>query len=127
MENKKFTITDIIGNKVELTGELVLHKVEDFMGEAKVHIGLQLHSEDGPYAMLTVSFGEMIGIPNAMYVDTNNCYWAHELLEQGIAKDTGLKKSSGWCDYPLWLFDEEYLKSIGGEKYQKYIKQYEEF
>lgn len=127
MEKKKFVITDISGEKVELTGELVLHAVEDFMGEEKVHIGLQLHSEEGPYAMLTVSFGEMIGIPNTMYVDTNNCYWAHELLEQDLAQDTGLTKSGGFCSYPLWLFNEEYLKAIGGEKYQQYIKQYDEY
>lgn len=124
MKNNKFVITDIFGEKVELTAALLLYEVRDYMGNKKVLFGIQLYSEDGPYATLTVSFGEFIGMPNAMYVDTNNCYFADQLLTTGIAKEAGLWKNSGYCSYPLWLFDAEFLETIGGADYQRYIQQY---
>lgn len=126
MQTNKFKITDCFGDTVELTAQFELYDVVDFMGQPKVMMAILLNDEEGPYADLTVSFGEFIGIPNAMYVDTNNCYFADQLLKTGIAKDTGFTKKSGFCSYPLWLFDEEFLKTIGGEKYQEYIKQYQE-
>ena len=55
---------------------------------------------------LTVSFGEFIGLKDSAYIDTNNCRFAQQLLDQGIAVDTGLRKSSGFCEYPLWGFQE---------------------
>lgn len=41
------------------------------------------------YAILTKSFGEPIGLKNSAYIDTNNCYFAQQLFEQGMAKNTG--------------------------------------
>ena len=37
-----------------------------------------------------------------------------------IAEDTGLRKSSGFCEYPLWAFKQEFLEEIGGENYAEY-------
>ena len=64
---------------------------------------------------------------NAAYIDTNNCYFAQQLLEQGIAKDTGLKKHSGFCEYPLWVFEEGFLREIGKENYEKYKAAYDTY
>ena len=47
---------------------------------------------------------------NCAYIDTNNCDFTDQLLEQGIAQPTGFTKHSGFCEYPLWVFDEEKLK-----------------
>ena len=79
-----------------------------------------------PYAELTKSFDEFIGIKNAAYVDTNNCPFAKQFLEKGIAKDTGFTRQSGRWEYPLWVFDEKFLRQSGEEAYDKYAKQYEE-
>ena len=59
--------------------------------------------------------------------DTNNCYFAGQLLQQGIAEDTGFSRHSGFCQYPLWRFKEEFLKEIGGENYQEYLRCYDEY
>lgn len=45
---------------------------------------------------------------NLAYVDTNNCPWAVEMLEEnGIASPTGMYGRSGWCEYPLYEFNLE--------------------
>lgn len=78
---------------------------------------------DIPYYTLEVE----PSLRNAAYIDTNNCYFAQQLLEQGIAKDTGLKKRSGFCEYPLWVFEEGFLREIGKENYEKYKAAYDTY
>ena len=42
------------------------------------------------------------------FVDTNNCPWVKEFLEDNhIAKFTGWSAPSGFCDYPLYEFDKD--------------------
>ena len=79
------------------------------------------------YAVLTVSFGEFVGLKNAAYIDVNNCPFAHELLEAGIAEDTGLTKSSGFCEYPLWVFDEDFLREHSNGAYEEYEQEYDAY
>lgn len=81
----------------------------------------------GPYATLTKCFGEFINLKNSAYIDTNNCSFADQLLEQGIAEPTGLYKISGFCRYPFWIFKEEFLRGSGGENYQKYVQAYDQY
>lgn len=125
------TITDYFGQRVELHPRVDLYTVKNFMGEEMPGLAIALYTTDPEtneeqlYDVLTVSFGEFIGLRNSAYIDTNNCYFAHQLLEQGIAKDTGLTKQSGFCEYPLWIFDEKFLQEIGGEHYQEYLRAYD--
>ena len=95
----------------ELTPEVTAILVPDFMGREQLNIGINLYTEDEnglkAFAELTKHFNEFIGQKNCAYVDTNNCPYADQLLEQGIAVDTGLTKQSGHCSYPLWLFFEK--------------------
>ena len=119
-------ITDIFGNRVELQPRVELYSVHDFMGQEMPGLAIALdeivdeHHGVEPYATLTVSFGEFIGLKNSAYIDTNNCRFAQQLLNQGIVEDTGLRKSSGFCEYPLWAFKQEFLEEIGGENYAEY-------
>ena len=53
--------------------------------------------------------------------------WNRRLLRQGIAEDTGFSRHSGFCQYPLWRFKEEFPKGIGGENYQEYLRRYDEY
>ena len=99
------------------------------MGEKMHNISLNFtHMEDGaemPFANFTLNFGEFLGMKNCAYVDTNNCWFADEILETGIAEDTGLTKISGFCKYPLWSFKEEFLEAVDKEVYQKYSDEYD--
>lgn len=129
-----FTITDDFGQSVSLTPRLELYSVYDFFGIEMpgLAIVLDVASEDPAapaegYAVLTVSFGEFISLRNSAYIDTNNCRFAQQILDLGIAKDTGFKKCSGFCEYPLWVFDTDFLKEIGGENYKKYSEAYDTY
>ena len=130
MKNK-FKIKGFNGKEIELKAHLHLVKVTDFMSKKLHNIGISFTSnEDGieePFATFTLNFAEFIGMKNAAYVDTNNCWFADELLEKGIAKDTGLYKVSGMCRYPLWQFTEEFLKAVNEEVYKKYSDEHDKY
>lgn len=115
----------------ELTPEVTAIIVPDFMGREQLNIGINLYTEDEnglkAFAELTKHFNEFIGQKNCAYVDTNNCPYADQLLEQGIAVDTGLTKQSGHCSYPLWLFNEDFLKSVNSKIYDLYSESFDEY
>lgn len=106
--------------------------------KSKVYgIALQTYEGGEPYGVLTVNLPhqmtdicEMIGIKNAAYIDTNNFPWATQLIYKGFAIDTGFTKKSGYCEYPLYQFNEEWLKSlkpiIPERNYDLYEKKYNE-
>ena len=97
-----FQITDCFGEQVTLQPRLGLYSVTDFMGQEMPGLAIILDrlgstpEETEQYAVLTTSFGEFIGAKDCAYIDTNNCYFASQLLEQGFAENTGLTKSSGF-------------------------------
>lgn len=130
---RELTITNFLGTAVTLRPKVELYSVTDFMGREMPGLAVELYQLDNesgdlePYACLTTCFGEFIGIKDSAYIDTNNCPFAEQLLEQGIAEPTGLSKTSGFCQYPLWVFKEEFLQQVGGEKYQIYSKVFDQY
>lgn len=131
MEDKILKIKDFLGQEKEVIPKLFLYEVSDFMGRKMTIPGIQLYTrEDGllmPYATLTKSFGEFIGAKNCAYIDTNNYSFAPQLLTMGFVKDTGFTKKSGFCTYPLWSFDENFLREIGGDEYGRYSREFDEY
>lgn len=128
----QFNIKDYFGSQVTVEPSVELYSVRDFMGKELPGLAIELREVDSngtktPYTMLTTSFGEFISMKNAAYIDTNNCPFAEQLLDQGIAQATGLTKSSGYCQYPLWIFNEDFLKEHGGETYQKYSDEFDSY
>lgn len=128
-----FQITDCFGERVTLQPRLGLYSVTDFMGQEMPGLAIILDrlgstpEETEQYAVLTTSFGEFIGAKDCAYIDTNNCYFASQLLEQGFAENTGLTKGSGFCQYPLWHFKEDFLREIGGEVYEQYANCFQSY
>jgi hypothetical protein len=65
---------------------------------------------DEPYAIMSVNLDQTLP-SNFAYVDTNNCKWATEFIEKNnLGVDTGKTRQSGWCEYPLYMFDFEKIK-----------------
>lgn len=131
MEDKVLKIKDFLGQEQAVIPKLFLYEVPDFMGQKMTIPGIQLYTrEDGmlmPYATLTKSFSEFIGAKNCAYIDTNNCSFAPQLLAMDFVEDTGFTKESGRCVYPLWEFEEVFLKEIGGDNYERYSCEYDEY
>ena len=128
-----FEITDSFGEKKTLQPRVQLYSVKDFMGKKMSGIAVMLDEVNkdneiiGQYSNLTVSFGEFISLKNSAYIDTNNCDFTDQLLKYGIATPTGLTKRSGFCEYPLWIFNEQFLRENGGEEYHKYATEYNKY
>ena len=123
------------GSREKLEATVELYEVKNpLTGKDEVGLAIQLWNYgdyDGekllePYAMLTTNFGEPISIKNSAYVDLNNNPFATQLLDMGIATDTGFTKQSGYVTYPLWRFDEKFLEEIGGENYKRYSDEWDE-
>ena len=127
-----YEINGYFGNRVSVKPRIELYLVKDpIMGQKLPGLAVILdephEGADEQYAVLTVSFGEHIGIKNAAYIDVNNCPFANQLLAEGIAVDTGFTKNSGFCSYPLWVFNENFLKEHGAENYEKYSEAFDAY
>ena len=126
-------IIDSFGDIVVVEPELGLYETRDFMGTKMPGLAIQLysHDEEGfrePYATLTVNFGEFLSIKNCAFIDTNNNSFTAQLLDKGFCTDTTLTKHSGFCVYPLWKFDESFLRSIDANGlYETYSKMFDRY
>jgi O-glycosyl hydrolase len=126
MSNKTLTIK-VFGKEEKIVPKVFLYKAKDFMGKEMPMLGIQLYTSTDcgalmPYATLTKCFGEFFFLKDCAYIDTNNCPFADQFIEMGLAEDVGLTKESGMCSYPLWSFNEEFLREIGGAEYKQYCK-----
>ena len=134
-EMKGFEIIDIYSGKTKVKPTVELYEVKDQLyGKDMNGLAIQLWEVNennemvSPYSTVTKNFGEFIGLKNTAYIDLNNCPYAVELLKKGYAKDTGFTKVSGMnVVYPLWQFDEEFLKTIGGENYKIYSDEWDKY
>lgn len=128
-----FEVTNSLGEKLRLQPKVGLYSVWDFMGTEMPGLAIILDEVDASdriqeeYGVLTVSFGEFIGAKDCAYIDTNNMPFADQLLQYGIAEDTGFTKTSGFCEYPLWHFHESFLQEIGGEYYRQYSEAFKQY
>ena len=128
----KIPFTDASGKEYELIPDVVLHDVEDFMGEPQYNLGLRFLCEHNgrlaTYCNFTLNMGEFIGLKNAAYVDMDESFLVgYKLQELGLAEDTGLTKRDGYFDYPLWKFSDEFLESLNSEVYKIYSDKYDEY
>ena len=67
--------------------------------------------QDGCIATLTVCLCDRSLGEDEAYIDTNNCPWAVDFIEQeGLGKRTGRTGKSGYCTYPVVKFDMEKVR-----------------
>lgn len=116
----EFDYIDRFGDKITLVPELTLYDAGDILTNKVRHtIAIRLWSkeEEGlePYGVLTTNLGEFIAVKNAAYIDTNNngkqiLQWLKKKNDFGILSP--LTKRSGFCEYPLFISNEKFLKDI---------------
>ena len=81
-------------------------------------LAVQLICAKAPWSVFATITVNLQGNPYGMetrqdesrfaYVDTNNCPWVEEFLEENhIAKRTGIFAPSGFCTYPLYEFHQD--------------------
>lgn len=78
------------------------------------NIALSLIAESGePFCNLTVNLPESFiwGDDKTAFVDTNNCPWAEDFIEQNnLGEPVGYECRSGFCTYPLYRFNLDELE-----------------
>ena len=127
-----YKIKDFYGRELMVQPRLALYSVRDFAGKEMPGLAITLidvtdSNDPTDYCDLTVSFGEFIGMKNCAYIDANNCDFADQLLKQEMATKTQFAKKSGFCEYPLWLFEEKDLREMGEAAYETYCSEYDKY
>lgn len=99
----------------EITGDThVTLDIQQYMNDGNLYIGL-MSSEDGyeePFDSLTVNLGDRT--PDYCgYVNTNHLLQAEKFIEENsLGTFTGLTKQSGYCIYPLYMFEPDRLREL---------------
>ena len=97
------------------TGETdVAFDIQQYMNNGNMYIGLGCNEEGylEPFADLTVNLGDTT--PNyCAYVDTNNLPDAETFVtDNELGTFTGFVKRSGYCEYPLYMFNPDKLREL---------------
>ena len=96
------------------TTENVALTVNTYVDNKSLYVGMTTE-EDGfpePYGDVTVNLLTSVP-PYCAFVDTNNMPELEDfLVENGIAEFTGIQQRSGYCSYPLYLFDVEKMRGL---------------
>lgn len=89
----------------------------EYANNRNLYVGVQTWDDDyeywEPWCDLTVNL-DIIVPRNEAFLDTNNCTpeLIRVLFEKGYAIDTEVRRSSGFCTYPLVRFTDEFLNGI---------------
>lgn len=95
-----------------------------FTGGLSIGMNYKDNSEWMPYGELTTTLPTRV--PNyCAFVDTNNYPGAIEFIEKyQLGEKTEFEAKSGFCTYPLYLFNAEKLRKLcpeGMEEYERSI------
>lgn len=97
-------------------------EISRYLNNGCIYIGL-VRDEDGfpePYGDLTVNLEGRV--PDYCgYVDLNNMPELERFVEENdLGEFTGLVKRSGYCEYPLYLFNADKLREMCPDGMQVY-------
>lgn len=106
------------------TTEQVSIEINTYLNNGNMYIGLTTDG-DGypePYGDVTVNLGEKV--PDFCgYIDTNNMPELEKfLVDNDIGEFTGFMQRSGFCVYPMYMFNVDKLRELcpdGMEAYEK--------
>ncbi len=110
--NKQLEMESRFSGKIKLELE-----ISSYMDNGRMYIGLV--EAGGEYQEHFADLTVNISAPcpdYCGYVDTNNCPELEEFIKKhGLREFTGLMGSSGFCSYPLYLFNPEKLREAAPE------------
>lgn len=127
--------TDQYGDEYIITGSIAAY------AQSPMCLAIQLYSQEKgsefiePYASLTVNLGINIGndtyMPiNCSFINTNHMSDAIDwLVREGAGSvytrfGSTVSKTSGWCEYPLFQFNQKWLEKLDKKGYEDYVAGY---
>ena len=112
--NKKLEMDSRFSGKVMLELEIA-----SYMNNNRMYIGL-IDEKGERFADMTVNIDSPC--PDYCgYVDVNNCPELVDFIEKHeLGEFTGLMGQSGFCSYPLYLFNVEKLREVAPESMEQF-------
>lgn len=112
--NKKLEMDSRLSGKVMLELEIA-----SYMNNNRMYIGL-IDEKGERFADMTVNIDSPC--PDYCgYVDVNNCPELVDFIEKHeLGEFTGLMGQSGFCSYPLYLFNVEKLREVAPESMEQF-------
>lgn len=110
--NKQLEMDSRFSGKVTLELE-----INAYRNSNRMYIGLVEVGGEYPEHFVDLTVNISAPCPNYCgYVDINNCPELENFIEKhGLGEFTGLMGGSGFCSYPLYLFNPEKLREISPE------------
>ena len=104
------------------TTEQVSIEINTYLNNGNMYIGLTTDG-DGypePYGDVTVNLGEKV--PDFCgYIDTNNMPELEKfLVNNDIGEFTGFMQRSGFCVYPMYMFNVDKLRELCPDRMEAY-------
>lgn len=97
--------------------------ISAYVEKNNIYLGLSYLDEEGiiePYGDITVNLADDL-LPYYAYLDTNNLPGIERFVEEnGIGTFTGMMKTSGFCEFPLYALDAERLAELNPEGVRMY-------
>lgn len=115
------------------TGSLIYHS--EYGGDSEIQLDVQQYANNGRIAVSMITneegYPELFGCLTVNidapapdycgYLDTNNLSNAEKFVtENGLGEFTGLTGRSGFCEYPLYLFNVDRLRELCPEQVATY-------
>lgn len=112
--NKKLEMNSRFSGNVMLELEIA-----SYMNNNRMYIGL-IDENGKHFADMTVNIDSPC--PDYCgYIDINNCPELEDFIEKhGLGEFTGLMGQSGFCSYPLYLFNVEKLREAAPESMEHF-------
>ena len=90
-------------------------RLNHYRADESLYVGL--YDDEGPVATLTVCLEDSERLSNESYLDVNNVPEAVDFVrEYGLAELTGEFASSGFCWYPVVIWNMDTLAEYEGGK-----------
>lgn len=96
-------------------------EISSYLNNGNLYIGLVDVSEEypEPYGDVTVNIGHAPSYCG--YLDLNNMPELEEFIKKNdLGEFTGIMQRSGFCEYPLYLFNVDKLRELAPEGMAKY-------
>lgn len=121
MKDEKLMYTDSFGDTFE-----VFPKINYYADNNNLYVGLDAYDEDieaiDAYCDITVNIDELPYLHSALDLTYSGMEKIKFLEENGFGRLTGEILFSGFCQYPVFAFNEDKIREINPEMFTAYAK-----
>lgn len=104
----------------------VMPNMNTYLNNDNLYLGLDFYDTDCqawlPYADVTVNVGALPFLESAIDTNNNGNDILDFLVKNGFGELTGAAIKSGYCEFPVFKFNEDKLKEVDSFAFELYAK-----